>query len=350
MAQGNQQLATREQSLSTIRDLFRRTEDQIALALPKHMTAERMIRVALTAVQQSPKLLNCTPLSVIGSVVQASQLGLEPDGVLGHAYLVPFWNSQTKHLECQLIPGYRGYIELICRGEKTENVDAHVVYSNDFFEHEYGSERKLRHKPLLEGDRGTPIAAYAIAYLREGGWKAEVMSHMEVESIRERSKKKEDGPWETDWDEMAKKTVIRRLAKTMPMSVEAQRMAAADEMTDRGVSPRADLAVESTSALEAASKNRQEELRDKYTGSALPEPEPTNADLGADDPPCGCPDGPAGKHEDGCKESPPKAKEEKKAPPKRRRSQTKEQAPATKTKQPAPEPEPLSDDEDAFGI
>src|SRR5262245_34215703 len=105
------------QTLTTVSDLLMKYKEQIAMALPKHLTPERMIRVALTAVSRSPQLQKCTPATIAGCVVQASILGLEPDGVLGEAYLVPFWNKKAGggkgSYECQLIPGYQGLLKLV---------------------------------------------------------------------------------------------------------------------------------------------------------------------------------------------------------------------------------------------
>src|SRR5262249_8718109 len=96
-------ITVQQQKVQSLRLLLDKSKDQIKLALPKHLTAERLLRVALTAVQRTPALLECDQLSIVGSVVQAAQLGLEPDGILGLAYLVPYFNKKTGRKECQLI-------------------------------------------------------------------------------------------------------------------------------------------------------------------------------------------------------------------------------------------------------
>lgn len=202
---------------------------QIAAALPKHMTPERMIRVCLTAWRKTPALQKCDPLSVISSIVQASQLGLEPDGVLGHAYLVPYGN------QCQLIPGYRGLIDLARRSGSVVSIQAHMVYERDKFEFAYGLDEKLSHTPCMDGDRGKEVAVYAVAKLKDGGYALEVMSIADVNKIRSRSKAANNGPWVTDFAEMARKTVVRRMVKYLPLSVELQTAVAIDERAEAGL-------------------------------------------------------------------------------------------------------------------
>ena len=157
-----------QQKVSTLRNLLERSKAQLEMALPKHLTPERLIRITLTAVQRSPKLLECDPLSVVGSVMEAAQLGLEPDDVLGHAYLVPFKNSKTNRLEAKLMIGYRGFVALGRNSGDLEDIGAQVVYSNDKFDYEYGLDCYLKHKPASE-DRGEMVAVYAYARLKGGG-------------------------------------------------------------------------------------------------------------------------------------------------------------------------------------
>ncbi len=145
--QGEQLPAKQAGPIGTLRSLLEKSASQIKMALPRYMTAERMIRVALTACQRTPDLLACDPLSVVGSVMQAAQLGLETDGVLGHAYLVPFNNRKTGRKECQLIPGYKGLIEVAYRRGRVASVSAHVVYDKDMFSFDFCIEAKLEHKP-----------------------------------------------------------------------------------------------------------------------------------------------------------------------------------------------------------
>jgi recombination protein RecT len=222
--------------VKTIRDLLGRSKSQFALAVPKHLNPERLLRVGMTAIQRTPKLMQCEPMSLVGALMQCAQLGLEPDGILGHAYLVPFKNKKTGKLEAQFMVGYKGLISLARRSGEVQSINAQVVYENDHFEYCYGLNDKLEHKPARI-DRGNPIAAYCVAKFKDGGHAFEVMSVEDIEEVRSQSKAKDDGPWVTHWGEMAKKTVTRKLAKYIPLSVEFQRAAALDEYADAGIFP-----------------------------------------------------------------------------------------------------------------
>lgn len=211
----------------TIEEYIHDMGPAIRQALPKHMDPDRLARVALTVIRTSPVLKQCTVPSLLAAILQAAQLGLEP-GLLGHCYFVPFRNSKTGLHEVQFIIGYKGLIDLARRSGNIESIAAHEVCENDEFEFEYGLEEKLRHKPALQG-RGKPYLYYAYAKFQGGGHQIEVMSVEEIEKIRKRSKAADKGPWVTDYDEMAKKTVVRRLAKYLPISVEIMRGLAQDE-------------------------------------------------------------------------------------------------------------------------
>jgi recombination protein RecT len=219
-----------------LRNLLERSKEQIALALPKHLTPERMIRVALTAVQRSPKLLECDPLSVLGCVIQASELGLELSGPLGQAYMVPYWNSKTRRYEAQFQAGYKGLIQLAHRSGEVIHFSAHCVHANDHFSYAFGTSPFLKHVPAVR-DRGPIQYVYAVIRTKGGGSDFEVMSSEDVEDHRKRfsKQKTEGGPWDTSWEEMAKKTVLRRLAKRAPVSVECQKAAAIDEYAEAGI-------------------------------------------------------------------------------------------------------------------
>lgn len=221
-------LIEQKRKAAGIRDLIQRSQPQIAMALPKHLTPERMFRVAMTAVQKSPALLDCDPISLIGAIIQASQLGLEPDGVLGAAYLVPYGK------QVQLIPGYRGLMDLARRSGYVLTIYAEPVYSGDEFRLTLGLDKDLQHTPA-KGDRGEFVGAYAVAKLRDGTREFVWMTKTEIDAIRRRSKASGSGPWVTDYVEMAKKTAIRRLCKTLPRSVEYRDvpvMKALDRATD----------------------------------------------------------------------------------------------------------------------
>lgn len=222
----------------TLRGLLERSKAQIASALPRHLSAERMIRVAMTAFQRTPALQECSPLSIVAAVIQASELGLELSGPLGQAYIVPYWNKHTGQKEAQFQVGYRGLLDLAYRSGRVASITAHVVCRNDRFRFGYGTRQFLEHLPTMEAP-GDVVAVYAVMHLKGGGTDFEVMSVAQVEAHRLRytKQKSKDSPWETAWEEMAKKTVLRRLAKRAPVSVEVQRAASADEYTEAGVVP-----------------------------------------------------------------------------------------------------------------
>jgi recombination protein RecT len=224
-------LSTVKDKAANVRGLIERCRGQIAMALPKHMTPERMMRVCNTAIQKTPALLDCEPRSLMGAIIQSSQLGLEPDGVLGHAYLIPFNNRKTGRVECQFIAGYKGLIELSRRSGQISTVYAHAVHANDEFRYTLGLDPTLIHKPT-SGEPGDLIAVYAVCHLRDGGKQFEVLQRREIDAIRSQSKASSSGPWVTHYDEMAKKTALRRLCKLLPTSPELARAAALDELAE----------------------------------------------------------------------------------------------------------------------
>jgi len=212
--------------------LLDKMKSQLALALPAHMSADRMARIALTEFRKTPLLAECDPMSVCAAVMVAAGLGLEI-GVLGQAFLVPYRNNKKGIVECQLIPGYRGFIDLARRSGQIISIAAYIVYENDTFELEYGLEDKLVHKPAMK-NAGVMVAAYAVAKLVGGGHQFLVMSKEKIDEVKDKAKA-QFGPWVSDYEEMAKKTVVRRLFKWLPSSVEMQKAALLDEHSDAGI-------------------------------------------------------------------------------------------------------------------
>ncbi|MFZ4835932.1 recombination protein RecT [Rouxiella sp. Mn2063] len=218
-------------------------KNQLAAALPRHMTADRMIRIVTTEIRKNPELAGCSQQSFVGSVVQCSQLGLEPGGSLGHAYLLPFnknkKNPQTGKWEVvskdvQLIIGYRGMIDLARRSGQIVSISARTVREGDDFKFSYGLDETLEHRPGENED--SPIThVYAVAKLKDGGVQFEVMTFKQVENVRAGSKASGSGPWVTHWEEMAKKTVIRRLFKYLPVSIEMQTAVVLDEKAEADI-------------------------------------------------------------------------------------------------------------------
>lgn len=228
-----------------VKALLDQNKHVIKQAMPKHMTPERFTRVAITSVTTTPALLECYVPTLIGSIIQCSQMGLEPNTVLGHAYIVPFWNSKKNRKDAQVVIGYKGLIDLARRSGQIVSIAAHAVYENDTFEFEYGLEEKLRHIPT-EGERGDIKAFYAVAHMKDGGHAFEVMSAAAIDDIRDaaaqKNRAKRDnngkliitGPWKDHYEEMGRKTVIRRLAKYLPLSVEMATAVAMEDVSARG--------------------------------------------------------------------------------------------------------------------
>lgn len=233
------QMLAPQQKVDNVRSLLNKLKPQIQLALPKHMTPDRMARVAMTCILRTPKLLDCDPTSLAGAIITCSQLGLEPDPVLGHVHLVPFRNRRRGTTEVVVIPGYKGLMKLARNSGEVATIDAHAVYSRDVFKYAYGLKPLLHHVPYQGTDKpGEPTHYYAVAIMKGGAGQFIVMTKAQVEAHRDRFAKNggdADSPWQTDFDAMGKKTCIRDLAKYLPASVELQRAAALDEQTEAGI-------------------------------------------------------------------------------------------------------------------
>jgi recombination protein RecT len=189
---------------------------EIARALPAHMSADRMARVTLTAMTRTPKLSECEPASFFQCLMTLSQWGLEPDG--RHAHLIPFENRKRGVVECQLIIDYKGFVQLAMRTGNIASIHCDAVCENDEFDYDCGEV--LRHKIDFRKPRGEAYAFVCIIKMKDGGKKCEVMTRDEVEAIRKRSRSANNGPWVTDFTEMAKKTVFRRASKWIELSSE----------------------------------------------------------------------------------------------------------------------------------
>ena len=212
--------------MKNMQDLIISMKSQIEAALPSVITGERFARMVLTAMSNTPQLASCTPKSFLGAMMQAAQLGLEPNTPLGEAYLIPFRNHGT--LECQFQVGYKGMISLAHRSGLY--VQAHEVHENDDFDVEYGLDPKLVHKPVFK-DRGNVVAYYGMWKDKDGNFGFEVMSREDIEAhARKYSQSYGKGfsPWKTNFDEMAKKTVIKKAMKYAPLTTEFIRGVTAD--------------------------------------------------------------------------------------------------------------------------
>lgn len=249
---------------NTIAAYLKKMGPEIEKALPSHMNPDRMARIALTTIRTNPKLLEASIPSLLGAVMQAAQLGLEP-GLIGHCYLVPFRNGKTGQTDVQFIIGYKGMIDLARRSGQIENIYAHAVYSNDEFDYELGLEPKLKHKPYMEGDRGEFIGAYAVAHFKDGGYQFEFMPKSEIDKRRKRSKAANNGPWVTDFEEMAKKTVIRHMWKYLPISIEIQQQAMQDEVVRKDITSEPEYIEMDRLAIEEQPAEPQEQEKEPET-------------------------------------------------------------------------------------
>jgi recombination protein RecT len=216
--------------VSSVKQLLHNNEarNQLGAVAAKHMSPERLMRITANAIRTTPKLQDAEPLSFLGALMQCSALGLEPNTILGHAYLIPFDNRRKKITEVQIVVGYKGLIDLARRSGHITSISANIHYSDDdLWEYEEGTEARLRHRPgPMKGEK---LHAYAIAQFRDGGHAYVVMPWAQVMKIRDTYSQgyktaikynKKDTPWIAHEDAMAKKTAIRSLAKYLPLSVE----------------------------------------------------------------------------------------------------------------------------------
>lgn len=217
-----------------VKQLLERYAPQIMQVAPRVVTPERMMRLLYTAVARVPELAECSAVSLIGSFLEVASLGLEV-GVAGQAWILPFWSSRKNCKEATLIVGYRGFCTLMWRSELIASVEAEVVREGDFFEWQKGTAGFLRHMRGKETEYGEVTDVYAIIRTtKPGGIIWDVMSRDDVDRIRSRSRAKDSGPWVTDYEEMAKKTLLRRVAKLAPISIEGHRAIDLDEAGERG--------------------------------------------------------------------------------------------------------------------
>ena len=230
-------------------DMINQSLQELGKALPSHLKAERIARIATTCIRTNPKIAECTPESFIGALFQSAQLGLEPD-IDGQCYFIPYTNSKkigntwTKVKEIQFQIGYKGYISLFYRHQNNLSLDMHAVHENDLFEYGYGTDAMLKHRPKLKKDRGKVIAYYAIAKLANGGSIFKVMSKEEIlnhaikhSKMYDKEKGMLTGVWVTDPDAMAKKTVLLQLMKLLPKSAELQQAVEMDNTTKSTIRP-----------------------------------------------------------------------------------------------------------------
>jgi phage RecT family recombinase len=219
-----------------IRDLMKTPElmGKLYEGLPRHLSPDRMTSLVLGCLRKNPKLLSCTQTSLFSAIAQASTLGLEMDGTLGQAYLVPYGS------ECTLIVGYKGLLSLMRRSGEVSTITLEVVLEGDQFEYQLGDEPYIRHVPSEDPDREskTITHAYCVVTLKDSGkqrsvWgRAKLDAHMKMYSP---SHTKSDSPWRTSFGTMCKKTVVRDMVNRglVPVSAELQRLAMREEISEQ---------------------------------------------------------------------------------------------------------------------
>jgi recombination protein RecT len=220
----------------TMQQYIKSMEGEIKKALPSVITPERFTRMTLSAISTNPKLGSCTPASFLGAMMSAAQLGLEPNTPLGQAYILPYQNKGV--LEAQFQLGYKGLIDLAYRSGEVEVIQSHIVYENDEFECNYGLEPTLKHTPAAS-DRGEPIKVYAMFKTKSGGFGFEVMSMDDVKIHAAKYSKAYTAsfsPWKTNFEEMAKKTVLKRVLKYAPLKSDFVRAVVQDESIKNEIS------------------------------------------------------------------------------------------------------------------
>jgi recombination protein RecT len=215
---------------NAVLSLFEKAKSSFVQVLPRQIPADRMMRIMLSALRSTPALQKCDPMSVMGSLLQCAQLGLEPNSPLGLAYMIPYGK------ECTLIVGYKGMLKMAYQSPSVKSINAHVVYANDGFSINYGTNEVIEHTPNFEGERGELKGAYCVVQLKDGGVIQRYLPRVEI--LKARPKYWEKTPWKTNEEEMWIKTAIRRTLKTAPLSPEAfhdvQQAIAVDEAASRG--------------------------------------------------------------------------------------------------------------------
>lgn len=213
----------------SIEDLIKAMQPEIKKALPEVITPERFTRMALSALNTTPKLRECTQMSFLAALMNAAQLGLEPNTPLGQAYLIPYNNKGV--MECQFQIGYKGLIDLSYRNPQMQIISAQAVYENDEFSYELGLNPKLEHRPTL-GERGEVRLFYGLFKLVNGGFGFEVMSKTAMDEYAKEYSKAFDSsfsPWKSNYIGMAKKTVIKQALKYAPLKTDFRKALSNDE-------------------------------------------------------------------------------------------------------------------------
>lgn len=247
--------------IQTLAEALHKAAPSLSAVAARMVTPDKLIKIAIAAAQRTPLLLECTPQSIVRAVIQGAELGLTPGSALNQAYLVPFKNTKNNNWEAQLIVSAQGLAELAYRSGLVSFVDVDVVYEGDEFTFEKGLNPVLRHVPTGQTSDSAKIThAYIVVGLKSGERVFKVMTRADVERIKARSPSVKSGsrsPWDTDYAEMARKTVAKNGFKYVPKSIEVARAIALDNAQESGDWTNVDF--EATEALPDGSAIQVEE-------------------------------------------------------------------------------------------
>lgn len=242
---------------------------QVRLALPEHLTAERFIRIALSAAIRTPAIYQCDPRTVAQAVITCSELGLEPNG--RDAHLIPFENRRAGRFELQVIPDYKGLIKLAYQSGMVQSVAAKSVRQGDYFKFQFGLHEDLVHIPAAADARGQLTHAWAMAKLKDGGTPFVVLDRTMVERRRSssRSADRDSSVWNKDEDAMWAKSAVRELAKFIPQSPQLERALAYEDERDYGSDSSLTMAA-AFQEPEGAAATKSERLAGRIGGEEAP--------------------------------------------------------------------------------
>lgn len=215
--------------LKTVTQELVKLKPRFDVCFPKNsrLDSNRLIAMVCAEIRRCPKILDCSRESIQAAVSLAARLMLEPDSALGYFYLIPFKSN------LQVIIGYKGMLELAMRSPLLKSIYAQEVFENDEFNVLLGTEKTIHHRPAM-GKRGDLIAVYAVAEYTTGAKEVEFMTKDEVEEIKGRSQSSGSGPWKSDYNAMARKTILRRMTKYIPRAIDAHLASAVEEGCERG--------------------------------------------------------------------------------------------------------------------
>lgn len=237
------EIARPDQRVATVRGMLTQNQGEITKALGKELDPTQFVRICMTTYQRGgEQMMKADPRSFVAACVEAAQLGLTPDTILGECYLIPRWNKDADCILVNFQLGYQGLIKIARRGGEVSDIAAEVVYENDRFEVFLGTDRRIVHTPWFSCGKKEPgevIAAYATAKLRDETIAFKVVPRAELDKAAERSGKPTDKKWSSVWrdhyDTMAMKTAARRLCKWLPLPDKTKRVISRDDLRDEGI-------------------------------------------------------------------------------------------------------------------